>query len=154
MPDTFTQLYVQLVFAVRGRENLIRFSWEERLYKYITGIIQNKDQKLFAINGMPDHIHLLISMKPTCCISDLVREIKKSSTEFIKDNRFTNFNFHWQEGFGGFTYSHSQLDQVVRYIIRQKDHHKKRTFREEYIEFLKGFAVKYSDEHLFDWIEH
>jgi len=93
-------------------------------------------------------------MKPTCCISDLVREIKKSSTEFIKDNRFTNFNFHWQEGFGGFTYSHSQLDQVVRYIIRQKDHHKKRTFREEYIEFLKGFAVKYSDEHLFDWIEH
>jgi REP element-mobilizing transposase RayT len=99
---TFTQLYIQLVFAVRGRQNLILQSWEDDLYKYITGIIQQKGQKLLAINGMPDHIHILIGMKPTCCLSDLVREVKKSSNKFIKENKFVTGKFEWQEGFGAF----------------------------------------------------
>src|SRR5258706_2809885 len=115
MPGTYSQIYIQVVFAVKGRESLIHQSWEEQLYQYITGIVQKKEQKMLAINGMPDHIHFLIGMKPTCCISDLIREVKKSSNEFIKDNSFTKFKFNWQEGFGAFSHSHSQLDRIINY---------------------------------------
>lgn len=153
MAGTFSQIYIQLVFAVKGRESLIHSSWEEELYKYITGIIRNKDQKLLAINGMPDHIHILIGMRPSCCLSDLVREIKKSSNSFIKDKKFTRFKFDWQEGYGAFSYSHSALDNVIRYIENQKEHHKKKSFREEYKEFLERFEVEHKDEYLFEWIE-
>ena len=150
--NTFTQIYIQIVFAVKGRNSLIHSSWEERLYQYITGIIQNKQQKLLVINGMPDHIHLLIGMKPNCCLSDLVREIKKSSNEFIKENKLTNDTFSWQEGYGAFSYSHSALDNVITYIMNQKEHHKKQTFKDEYLAFLNKFEVEYKDEYLFDWI--
>lgn len=149
---TFTQLYIQLVFAVRGRRNLILQSWEDDLYKYITGIIQQKGQKLLAINGMPDHIHILIGMKPTCCLSDLVREVKKSSNKFIKENKFVAGKFEWQEGFGAFSYSHSAFANVIRYIDNQKQHHRNNTFRDEYIEFLRKFDIAYKDEYLFEWI--
>lgn len=149
---TFTQLYIQLVFAVRGRQNLILQSWEDDLYKYITGIIQQKGQKLLAINGMPDHIHILIGMKPTCCLSDLVREVKKSSNKFIKENKFVAGKFEWQEGFGAFSYSHSAFSNVIRYIDNQKQHHRNNTFRDEYIEFLRKFDIAYKDEYLFEWI--
>jgi REP element-mobilizing transposase RayT len=131
---TFSQIYIQIVFAVKGRENLILNSWEDELYKYITGIIQNKGQKLIAINGMPDHIHILIGMKPICCLSDLVREVKKASNSFINDKKFVKGSFHWQEGYGAFSYSHSALDNVVAYIDNQKAHHKKKSFKEEYLE--------------------
>lgn len=114
--STYTQIYIQIIFAVQGRNSLIRPAWEEQLYKYITGIVQNKEQKMLAINGMPDHIHFLIGMKPSCCLSDLVREIKKSSNKFINENHLSKFKFNWQEGFGGFSYSHSQLDDVIGYI--------------------------------------
>lgn len=153
MPGTFSQIYIQVVFAVKGRESLINKSWEEELYKYISGIVRNKDQKLLAINGMPDHIHFLIGMKPSCCLSDLVREIKKSSNEFINEKKFSKFKFHWQEGYGAFSYSHSALHNVIVYINNQKEHHRKQTFKEEYKEFLTKFQIEHKDEFLFDWIE-
>src|SRR5215510_6716972 len=114
--STYSQIYIQIIFAVKGRESLILPDWEERLYKYTTGIVQRQGQKMLSINGMPDHIHFLIGMKPTCQLSDLIREIKKSSNDFIKENHFTKFKFHWQEGFGAFSYSHSQLKDVIAYI--------------------------------------
>ena len=152
--STFSQIYIQVVFAVKGRNSLIAQSWEEELYKYITGIITNKGQKLIAINGMPDHIHILIGMKPSCCLSDLVREIKKSSNAFINEKKFSKFKFEWQKGYGAFSYSHSSLDNVIAYIQNQKEHHKNKSFREEYIDFLKKFEVEYKDEYLFNWIEN
>ena len=153
MADTFSQIYIQIVFAVKKRESLIHQSWEDELYKYISGIISNKEQKVIAINGMPDHIHILIGMKPSCCLSDLVREIKKSSNEFIKERKFSKYHFQWQEGFGAFSYSHSALDNVISYIQNQKAHHKKQTFKEEYKEFLIKFQVQYKDEYLYDFLD-
>mgnify|MGYP003435403632 CR=1 FL=1 len=151
--STFSQIYIQVVFAVKGRESLIAKTWEDELYKYITGIITNKGQKLIAINGMPDHIHILIGMKPSCCLSDLVREIKKSTNDFIKEKKFTRLNFQWQEGYGAFSYSHSALDNVIVYINNQKEHHAKKSFREEYVEFLEKYKIEYKQEYLFEWID-
>jgi REP element-mobilizing transposase RayT len=152
MSSTYSQIYIQVVFAVKGRQSLIRSDWEESLYRYITGIVQTKEQKLLAINGMPDHIHVLIGMKANCCLSDLVREVKKSSNEFIRANNYCH-NFYWQDGFGAFSYSHSQLTTVINYILKQKEHHKKRTFKEEYLELLEKFEVEFMEERLFEWIE-
>lgn len=153
MPGTFSQIYIQVVFAVKGRESLISSSWEEQLFKYITGIITNKEQKLLAINGMPDHIHILIGMRPSCSLSDLVREIKKASNEFVNQRKLAMGKFSWQEGFGAFSYSHSALDNVIKYIQNQKEHHRKKTFREEYKEFLTKYRIEHKDEYLFQWIE-
>jgi putative transposase len=153
MAGTFSQIYIQVVFAVKGRESLIQIEWEERLYQYITGIVRTKEQKLIAINGMPDHIHIFIGMKPSCCLSDLAREIKKSSNDFIKENNLTKFKFSWQEGYGAFSYSHSQIDAVVKYILNQKEHHQKVNFRDEYIDFLKKFEIEHDEKYLFNWID-
>jgi REP element-mobilizing transposase RayT len=150
---TFSQIYIQVVFAVKGRASLIQPSWENELYKYITGTVQNKNQKMLAINGYQDHIHFLIGMKPSCCLSDLVREVKKSSNKFINENKFSKYKFEWQEGFGAFSYSHSALDNVIRYIQNQKDHHKRQSFREEYILYLKKFNVDFNESYLFEWIK-
>ena len=152
MSGTFSKIYIQIVFAVKGRENLIQQEWEERLYKYITGIVQHKEQKMLAINGMPDHIHFFIGMRPSCCIPDLVREIKKASSNFIKENKLSKFHFAWQEGYGAFSYSHTHLDNVIAYIMNQKEHHKKKSFKEEYIGFLKKFDVVFDEKYLFEWI--
>lgn len=152
MAGTFSQIYIQIVFAVEHRDSLISSEWEDELYKYITGIVQNKGQKMLAINGMPDHIHIFIGMKPSCCLSDLVREIKKSSNEFIKEKKFSKFKFNWQEGYGAFSYSHSAIDNVVKYVMNQKEHHKKQSFKEEYLDFLNKFQIEYKDEYLFKWI--
>ena len=152
MPGTYSQIYIQIVFAVKHRKSLIDSSFEEDLYKYISGIVRNKGQKLLAINGMPDHIHLFLGLKPSCSLSDLVREIKKSSNEFIKENGFCNYRFNWQEGYGAFSYGHSQIDTVIKYIQNQKQHHKKKTFKEEYIELLDKFNVEYENKYLFEWI--
>ncbi|MDP2207518.1 MAG: IS200/IS605 family transposase [Bacteroidota bacterium] len=151
--STYTQIYIHIVFAVQGRNSLIRPAWEEQLYKYITGIVQNKEQKMLAINGVSNHIHFLIGMQPSCCLSDLVREIKKSSNKFINENHLSKFKFNWQEGFGAFSYSHSQLGDVIGYIQKQKKHHKKKTFKEEFIDFLKKYKIEYEDKYLFEWIE-
>lgn len=150
--STFSQIYIQVVFAVKNRDALIATSWEERLYQYITGIVQNKGQKMLAINGMPDHIHFFIGMKPSCCLSDLVREVKKASNEMINENNLSKFKFNWQEGYGAFSYSHSHIDNVAKYIMNQKEHHKKISFKEEYIDFLKKFEIEYDEKYLFDWM--
>ena len=150
--STYSQIYIQVVFAVQNRNALINPEWEERLYKYITGIVQKKEQKMLAINGVPDHIHFLIGMKPTCNLSDLIREIKKASNEFIKEEHFLKLKFNWQEGFGAFSYSHSQLNDIIKYIMDQKEHHKKSTFRDEYLSFLKKFNVQYDEKYLFEWL--
>ena len=151
--STYSNIYIQVVFAVKGRGSLIQHSWEEELYKYISGIVNNKEQKMLAINGMPDHIHFLIGMKPSCCLSDLVREIKKSSNEFINERKFTKLKFQWQDGYGAFSYSHSNLDKVIGYIEKQKEHHKKKTFKDEYIEFLTKFKIDFKSEYLFKWLD-
>lgn len=152
MSGTFSQIYIQVVFAVRGRESLIHPSWEEELYKYISGIVKNKEQKMIAINGMPDHIHFLIGMRPSCCLSDLVREIKKSSNDFIKEKKLSKYKFNWQEGYGAFSYSQSGLGNVIAYIRDQKEHHKKTTFKDEYVELLTKFEIEHKPEYLFEWI--
>lgn len=149
MAGTFSQIYIQIVFPVINRSNLIQPEWEERLYQYITGIVKQKEQKMLAINGMPDHIHILIGMRPSCCLSDLVREIKKASNQFINDNKLSKIKFYWQDGFGAFSYGHSQLDSVIAYIRNQKQHHKKRSYRDEYIEFLDKFKIVYDERFLF-----
>lgn len=152
MSSTYSQIYLQVVFAVQGRQSLIHQNWEEELFKYITGIVQNKEQKMLAINGVSDHIHFFIGMKPSCCLSDLVREVKKSSNEFIKEKRFCK-GFHWQDGYGAFSYSHSQLSNVINYIKKQKQHHLKKTFKQEYLEFLEKFEIVYEEKYLFDFLE-
>jgi putative transposase len=148
-----SQIYIQVVFAVRGRQSLIHSVWEEELYKYISGIVRNKQQKMLAINGMPDHIHFLVGMRPSCCLSDLVREIKKSSNDFINERKFSTTKFNWQQGFGAFSYSHNDLDNVIRYIMNQKEHHKKQSFKDEYIGLLKEFNIEFKNEYLFEWID-
>jgi putative transposase len=152
MANTYSQLYIHIVFAVKGRQNLISANWKDEIYKYITGIVTNKGQKLIAINGMPDHIHILIGLKPDMSISDLVRDIKSNSSKFINDKKWINGKFEWQTGFGAFSYSHSQLANVIHYIQRQEEHHKTKTFKEEYIEFLKLFNIDFKDEYLFSEI--
>ena len=146
---TFSQIYIQVVFAVKNRQSLIQPDWEVKLYQYIAGIMRNMDQKLLAINGMPDHVHLLVGLRPSCRLSDLVREIKKSSNAWINEKGFSKYKFEWQEGYGAFSYGHSSLYDVIKYIGRQKEHHMKKTFQEEYLEFLKKYEVPYKQEYLF-----
>ncbi len=150
MPNTYTQLYVHAVFAVKGRANLISPKWKEKLYQYITGIITNKNQKLMVINGMPDHLHLLIGLKPDCTLSDLIRDIKANSSKWINEQKFVMGKFEWQTGFGAFTIGQSQIQSVVNYILNQEEHHKKKTFREEYIEFLNAYEIDYKPEYIFE----
>lgn len=153
MADTYTQLYIQVVFAVQRRERLIDPTWEDDLYKYITGIVQQKDQCLLAINGVPDHIHLLIRIKPNCNLSDLVREIKKASTNYINDRKLSPIRFSWQNGFGAFSYNNRDVDLIIGYIKKQKQHHQEKNFRKEYLELLDEFEIDYKEEYLFDWID-
>ncbi len=153
MANTYSQLYVQIVFAVKGREGVIRENFRDELEKYITGIINNKKQKLLAIYCMPDHTHILVNFKPDISISDLVRDIKASSSGFINERKFLQSRFNWQEGFGAFSYSKSQLSNVIQYILNQPEHHKKKTFREEYLDFLEKFGVDYEDKYLFNWLD-
>ncbi|MEZ7498501.1 IS200/IS605 family transposase [Flavobacterium sp. Arc3] len=150
MANTYTQIYLHIVFAVKGRDNLISKNWKDELYKYITGIVTNEGQKLIAINGMPDHIHILIGLKPDKSLSDMVRDVKANSSRFINDKKWINGKFEWQTGFGAFSYNHSQLTNVINYIQNQEEHHKKKTFKEEYIEFLKAFDVDYKNEYIFE----
>ena len=153
MANTYTQIYIHVVFAIKYREASISHLWKERLHKYITGIIRNKGHKLIAINTMPDHVHIFIGMKPDESLSDLVRDIKRDSTNFVNQEIKPRVKFQWQEGFGAFSYSHSQIDSVVNYIIHQEEHHQKQTFREEYETLLKKFSVDYEPRYAFHKLE-
>lgn len=150
MPNTFTQVYIQIVFAVQSRQNLINKDFKDEVYKYISGIISNKDHKLIAINGMPNHIHIFIGMKPKESISDLVRDIKRGSSNFINSKNWIRGKFNWQVGYGAFSYGHSQINKVVQYIQTQEKHHSKWTFNDEYLKLLNAFDIQYNEEYVFD----
>ena len=150
MADTYTQIYLHIVFAVKGRQCLIPQQHKEALHQYITRIITNKKQTVIRINSMPDHIHILVGMTPNIALSDLVRDIKANSSKFINTKGWVAGRFEWQAGFGAFSYSHSQLNGVVRYIKNQEEHHSHQTFREEYLSFLKRFDVPYNPKYVFD----
>lgn len=153
MGDTYTQCYFQLVFAVRNRNALIRKEWKDQLEKYISGIIRNNGHKVLALGTMPDHIHILLGYHLNQLIPDLVEQIKTSSNAWVKENRLSRFRFGWQNGYGVFTYSRSQIDAVIKYILNQEKHHKKELFREEYLRILKKSEIEYKEEYLFDFFD-
>jgi len=153
MANTYTQIYIQIVIVVKGRHCLIPSAKKENLYKYMTGIIRNKKHKLISINGVPNHIHLLIGLNPAEALSDLVKEVKRCSTNYVNEQRWLHGRFSWQEGYGGFSYSRSRLDKVIKYIENQEKHHQKKTFREEYIEMLKKFEVVFYEKFIFEDVE-
>ena len=150
MADTYTQLYVHVIFAVKGRQSFIPKQHKDELHKYITGIIDSKNQTIIRINSMPDHIHILVGITPDVAISDLVRDIKANSSKFINKKRWVAGRFEWQAGFAAFSYAHSQLAAVARYIKNQEKHHSHQTFREEYLAFLERFDVPYNPKYVFD----
>ena len=148
MAGTFSQIYIQVVFTVKGWENLIGKEWKDELHKYIAGIIKGKEQKPIIVNGMPDHIHAFVGLRPAMAISDLVRDIKNNSSNFINEKRLVKGRFLWHEGYGAFSYSHSHIQNVYDYILNQEEHHRKKTFKEEYIDFLKKFEIEYNEKYL------
>ncbi|HKK68572.1 MAG TPA: IS200/IS605 family transposase [Bacteroidales bacterium] len=149
MANTYTQIHIHAIFGVQNRISLIENSWKEELYKYITGIVQNRGHKMLIINGMPDHVHMLFGMRPVESLSDLMKVVKWQTSTWVDDERLVRGKFYWQEGFGAFSYSKSQLPDVINYIENQEKHHKIKTFKEEYEEFLKKFEVDYNDRYLF-----
>ena len=153
MANTYTQIYIQIVFAVQERQNLISPKYKDELYKYITGIVRNKSQKLITINGMPDHLHLLIGLKPTMALSNLIKIVKSDSSKFINNKKWMLGKFSWQEGFGAFSYSKSQLDDVINYIKNQETHHSRKTFKDEYTRLLEKFGIEYNNKYLFKWLD-
>jgi putative transposase len=153
MAGTFTQIYIQYVFAVKGRQNLLKKPWRDEVFKYMAGIIKGKNQKPIIVNGVEDHVHVFVGLKPAMCISDLVRDIKNNTSNFINDQKFLKTKFEWQEGYGAFSYAHSQMNNVYNYIANQEKHHKKKSFKEEYLDFLQKFEVEYDEKYLFEWYE-
>jgi len=153
MANTYTQIYLQFVFAVQDRVSLIQSDWKDELYKYITGIVQTNKHKLITINGMPNHLHVFVGYKPHQLIPDLLQDIKGSSSGWINSRNFVKGKFRWQEGYGAFSYSHSHIDNVVKYIMNQEKHHKKRTFGEEYIEILRKFNIIYNEKYILEVIQ-
>lgn len=153
MANTYTQIHIHCIFAVKYRLAIIKAEWKERLHQYITGIVQNHNHKMIAINSMPDHLHMLFGMRPTQSLSDLMRIVKGDSSEWINRERFTNVPFRWQEGFGGFGYEKKRIPVVADYIANQELHHQKKTFLEEYTEFLNNFEVVYDEQYLFKELE-
>ena len=153
MANTYTQIYIQYVFAVQNRISLINESWQTDLYKYMSGIIGKHENKLFSINGMPDHVHILISMNPKQSPSDLMYHVKRGSSLWINDKKLCSGRFSWQDGFGAFSYGKSQIPMIAHYIENQQQHHKKQTFIEEYIDFLKAFEIEYDERYIYKSIE-
>jgi len=149
MANTYTQIHIHFVFAVKYRKGIIESQWKDSLYKYITGIIQNNNHKLLSINGMPDHIHILVGLRPSQSISDLMKDVKQGSSLWINENKLAKCHFEWQEGFGAFSYSKSQLPNVIGYIKNQEQHHKIKSFREEYFDILEKFEVEYNEKFVF-----
>lgn len=151
MANSYCQIYIQIVFAVKRRQSLIRPEWEDHLYRYITGVVQQNKYKLLRINGMPDHIHILIRYRPSQSLPELVENIKTSSGKFIREMGYVKNGFNWQGGYGAFSYSESQIDRVIRYIENQKAHHSKQTFKDEYIDFLNSNNIEFDPQYLFEF---
>ena len=148
MANTYSRMYVQIVFSTLNRDPLLNENYRREVFKYISGIVNKMGMKSLAVNGVADHVHIFCGFKPTIRISDSVRDIKRFSTEFIREKKFINQKFHWQEGYGAFTYSASQLDDVIKYILNQEEHHKKKSFKEEYFEFLDKFQIEYDKKYV------
>lgn len=153
MPNTYTQLYIQFVFAVRYRESRIKKEWKDELYRYITGIVHNNKSKMLAINGVADHFHIFVGYKPTIAIPHLVKDIKVASGSWINENNLTRSRFTWQEGYGAFSYRLRDIDEVCHYVQNQEEHHRKKTFKEEYIGLLNDFAIRYDEKYLFEFFD-
>jgi len=153
MANTFTQILIQFVFSVKNRDSLISETIRPEIEKYIAGVIRNNQHTLLAQFCMPNHCHILVGLNPKQSISDLARDIKSNSSKWINANKMIPFKFQWQEGYGAFSYSKSQLDAVCSYILNQKEHHKMKSFKEEYLDFLKKFNLEYNEKYLFEWIE-
>ncbi len=149
MANTYTQIHIHAIFAVQNRLSIIKDEWQNDLYSYITGIVTNHGHKMMQINGMPDHVHMLIGLRPVQSLSELMKYVKQDSTKWINQNRFINGRFSWQEGFGAFSHSKSQIPGVIKYIREQEEHHRKRTFREEYTDFLEKFDVDFDERYIF-----
>ncbi len=149
MANTYTQLHIQLVFAVRFRDGVIQKDWKDDLYKYMTSIIQNNKHKLLIVNGMPDHVHILMGLRTHQSIADLVREVKAHSSKWINEQKFIGTRFEWQEGYGAFSYAKKDIKYVIDYIENQEQHHQKRSFREEYLELLKVHEIDYDERYIF-----
>lgn len=153
MANTFSQIYLQFVFAVQNRQCLIAKENKEELQKYITGLTQNRKAKMLSINCMPDHTHLFVGFKPTVSIADFIKEIKVESNEFINNKNWVKGKFKWQEGYGVFSYSHSQIDSVIKYVNNQEEHHQRKTFKQEYLQLLQKFDIQFEERFLFDFME-
>src|SRR6185436_9554829 len=153
MANTFSQIYIQTVFAVSGRLSLITQDYKEELHKYITGIVRNKGQKLISINGMADHLHILIGLRPSMALAELVRDIKADSSEWVNRKKLARGKFAWQEGDGAFSYGHSQLDPIIGYIQNQEKHHQSRTFKKEYLTLLQKFEIDFKEEYDFEFFD-
>ena len=151
--STYSNIYLQIVFAVNGRQNILAKQWRQNVFKYISGIITRKNQKSIIVNGVTDHVHCFVGLQPNMLISDLVRDVKNNTSNFINDSGYTRGKFNWQDGYGVFSYSHDQIDSVYQYISNQEEHHRKITFREEYLQLLEDFDIDYKPEYLFNWIE-
>jgi len=153
MPNTYSQIHIQFVFAVKYRTALIDNTWGERLHQYMTGIFQENDHKMLQINSMPDHIHILIGMRPNQSISSLIQNVKVESSKWIKENKLCSHNFAWQEGYGAFSYSKSHVPDLIRYIQNQQIHHRKETFLDEYRKFLTAFEIDWDEKYIFKELE-
>ena len=149
MANTYAQIYIQTVFIVQDRECLLQKEWREDLYKYMTGIVQNRGNKLIQVGGVADHVHLFVGLKPAESVADLMKWVKGDSSEWVNENKLLKHKFQWQAGYGAFSYAHSQLDAVCKYIQNQEEHHKKHTFMEEYLDFLTKFEVPYDERYIF-----
>jgi putative transposase len=149
MSNTYTQLHVQFVFAVKYRAALIQQEWSERLHQYITGIFQSNKHKMLAINSMPDHIHIFIGLRPHQSISSLIQNVKTESSKWVKEKKFCRSVFAWQEGYGAFSYSKTHIPEVIGYIQNQSEHHKKESFLDEYRGFLRSFGIEYDEQYIF-----
>ena len=149
MANTYTQLYVMIIFAVKGRQNVIQEKHEVEIHKYLASIVRTHTQKLICLNGGKDHIHILASIKPDIALSDLIRAIKSNSSKWINTKKWYLGKFHWQKGYAAFSYSYQQLDDLIFYIEHQKEHHQKISFQEEYIQLLKDFGIEYNDRYIF-----
>lgn len=153
MAGTFSQIYIQYVFAVKSRQHLLQKSWRAEVFKYMAGIIKGKNQKPIIVNGVTDHVHVFVGLKPSMNICDLIRDIKNNSTNFINEQKWMPGKFSWQEGYGAFSYAHAQIDHVYQYIANQEAYHRNKIFKEEYLDFLQDFEIDYDEKYLFEWLD-
>ncbi len=153
MANTYTQINIHMIFVVQSRQTLLHKDIRERVFKYIYGILKESNHYPLAVNGYSDHVHTFFELNPSSSVSEIARIVKSNSSKWLNENKFLAHKFHWQTGYGAFSYSRSQRDKVINYVMTQEEHHRRKTFKEEYIELLEGYNIQYKPEYLFDWID-